>query len=443
MAQETSVTRLTSQGQQSTRWRIVIVVFMFGLVGNMGGLTIGIITPKLISNLNITVTEIGNISTITGFLGIGIALLAGWAAAKWGAKVVGAVAILLGAAMNLVLPVSTGYGGVLTNRILFSIGSGTAPTTPIGNAELGAATSPRQRAMTAAIFNFTFPVGVFILTLAGTLVVAGSSWRTWLWILGGAGIVVGIAWLIVAKGRPYKPGTGDTPAAASRNRLPEGVSWREVVRSRTLIGTGLAWGLSAWSFLFLVQFLPLYFIDDRHSEFIGAGLDSVWPWVGGIIGGLVVGLISDALLRRTKNHRVSRTFLAAGSEVMFAILLASAALSSSLPTVLILLAVAEFFNEIAASIFQVISIDTLGARSARGTGVLYLITNIFGGFSPFVTSHLFAHGLYTMAFLLAALTPLIGAGVLLWLVYPGELRPWGDKAGRHGLTGAGLDAVEG
>ena len=439
MAQRASVIQETEQGHRRTRWSIVGVVFMYGLLGNMGGLTIGIITPKLIDNLHISVTEIGDISTITGFLGIAIALLAGWAAMKWGARVVGGVAMLLGAAMNLVLPVSSGYGSFLANRIVFSTTSGIAPTTPIGNAELGAAVAPKQRATAAAIFNFTFPISVFILTLAGTVVVAGSSWRTWLWILGGCGVLVGIAWLILARGKPYKPGAEVVQADGTAAR--PGISWREAITSRTIIGTGLAWGLSGWSFFFLVQFLPLYFIEDRHSQYIGAGLDSVWPWVGGIAGGFAVGIISDRLLSRTRNYRISRTYLAAGSEVIFAVLLAAAALSSSLPTVLVLLGIAEFFNEIAASIFQVISIDTMGNRSAHGTGTLFLITNIFAGFSPWVTSHLFAHGLYTTAFLLAALTPLIGAVILLWLVYPGELRPWGRNGRTQGLTAAGRDGL--
>jgi len=439
MAQRASVIQETGQGRKRTRWSTVGVVFMFGLVGNMGGLTIGIITPKLIDNLHISVTEIGNISTATGFLGIAVALLAGWAATKWGARIVGGIAMLLGSVMNLVLPVSTGYGSFFANRVVFSITSGIAPTTPIGNAELGATVAPKQRATTAAIFNFTFPIAVFILTLAGTLVVAGSSWRTWLWILGGCGVLVGIAWLILARGKAYKPAAEVVQTDGIAR--PAGISWREAFTSRTIIGTGLAWGLSSWSFIFLVQFLPLYFIDDRHSQYVGAGIDSVWPWVGGIVGGFAVGIISDRLLSRTRNYRVSRTYLAAGSEVMFAILLAAAALSSSLPVVLVLLGVAEFFNEIAASIFQVISIDTMGDRSAHGTGALFLITNIFNGFSPWVTSHLFARGLYTTAFLLAALTPLIGAVVLMLLVYPGELRPWGRNGRTQGLTAAGHDGL--
>jgi predicted MFS family arabinose efflux permease len=419
MAQQTSVMREPSDtGVKRTRWSTVAVVAMFGLVGNMGSLTIGIITPKLVTSLGISVNDIGNMSTITGFLGIVIALAAGWAAAKWGSRIVGGVAIILGSIMNLVLPWSTGYGGFLANRIVYSMTSGTPPTTPIGNTELGAAVAPKQRGTAAAIFNFTFPVGAFILGLAGTLVVAGSSWRAWLWILGGVGVVVGIAWLILARGKPY-----ERIAAGAKNAL----SWGSLMRSRTLWGTGIAWGLSAWSFLFLAEFLPLYYIDDRHSQYLGAGLDSTWTWVGGMIGGFFVGIISDALLSRTNNYRISRTFLAACSEVIFAGLLVWAALASNLTLVMVLLGVAEFFNEIAASIFQVISIDTLGERSARGTGLMCVLVNVFGGFSPYVTSHLFTAGLYTTAFLIAAATPLVGAVLLFWLVYPGDLRLWGAK----------------
>lgn len=422
MAQQASLMQEPDLAVKRTRWTTVAVVAAFGLVGNMGSLTIGIITPKLITNLGISVTEIGNISTITGFLGIVIALAAGWAAARWGSRIVGGVAIILGSITNLVLPWSSGYGGFLTNRIVYSMTSGTPPTTPIGNTELGAATAPQQRGIAAAIFNFTFPVGAFILSLAGTLVVAGSSWKAWLWILGGVGLVVGVAWLIFARGKPY-----ERIVAGTKNAL----SWGSLMRSRTLLGTGIAWGMSAWSFLFLAEFLPLYYIDDRHSAYLGAGLDSTWTWVGGMIGGLSVGLISDALLRRTKNYRLSRTYLAAVSEIIFAGLLVWAALASNLTLVMVLLGVAEFFNEIAASIFQVVSIDTLGERSARGTGLMAVLINLFGGFSPYATSHLFSAHLYTTAFLIAAFTPLAGAALMFWLVYPGELHPWGVKRGKE------------
>lgn len=422
---------LTS-GPLRTRWDTVAVVFLFGLLGNGTLLVLGTLAPKMLPALHVSVADYGNIMTVTTFIGIPAAIIAGYCSDRFGPRRTGVVSLVLSAAWNGLLPLFSGVGGLAANRTLFALGNSPIP---IGNRALAPSIATRHRSICAAIFNFTFPVAQLILTVGGTAVIVGFSWQTLLYSVAIAGVIVAVFWGFLTPGRPpaqevLPSRTADQTHEVSSRTEELDNTFKRVVTSRTLLGTGIAWGCSSWGFLFLVGFLPLYFVEDRHLGYLGAGLHSAWPWVGGVVGGFFVGLLSDRLLSRTKNYRLSRTYVAAAGQVIFAAGLCVAALSTSLVLLSVMLFIAEFANEMSASIFQVIAIDTHARRSGSASAMVTVVTASVGGWSSLVFGHLFAASLFTTAFLLAAIFPLIGAIALVTLVFPGQFKPWG-KAGRN------------
>ena len=91
-------------------------------------------------------------------------------------------------------------------------------------------------------------------------------------------------------------------------------------------------------------------------------------------------------------------------------------------TVAILLFIAESLNELSASIFQVIPVDTLARRAGSATGWIFLLAQLMVTLSPLITGAFLIHGTeFLPAFLVAGILPLIGGVVLLTMVYPGQL----------------------
>lgn len=412
-----------------TSWTGVALVFWFALFANMSTSTLGIITPGLVKGAHLTPVQIGAIATTMTWLSIPTAFLASWLADVLGPRFVGTGSTVIAAITNVVFPLSGGFGGFLLNRIVFTMG-GVWGNGGIGNRLLAGTTSEHRRGLAASLLNITFPVGTLLLVTVGTEVISLSDWRVWMYVLGGVGMVVAAVWAYVTRGARFKAGPRSASAPENGGTEPAQakIGLLEVFQSRTLLGIGLGWGFSAWSFLFLVNWLPLYFVQARHLPFREAGFASVAPWVGGMIAGLATGVVSDAILKRTGSYRIARTYLAVGGQFVFVVCLALTALSPSLPAVFALLFLAEFANQVSACMFQVVPLDTAPYAAGSATSYVHMLTSFVGAFSGLAAGALFQVHLYNVAFLIAAAFPLVGGLIMLVSVYPGDLRKWGEKS---------------
>lgn len=399
---------------------VMTAVFTYSLIANIGTYVIGIITPGLVAHHVLTDAQIGNGTSLLDWLAIPMTLAAGWAADRWGPRIVGGLVLAVGAVLNFVFPISIsgGYGSYLANRALFSAG-GNGPSTPIGNRVVAETTSVTARGTGAALLNIGFPLSMLLLTALGGYVVTETGDNGAIYIVAALGVVGCIVWL-VAMG--HLPGIHED--GTSQRGIVSWAQLRDILVSRTLLGTGLAWGFSGYTFTVLAAWLPAYYTQHYHEVILTAGLRSSAPWIGGVIGGLVVGATTDLFRRRTDNLRKARLYLAAVGQLIFGIAIFIAAFTRSLSLAFAMFIVGELANEIGATLLQVIAIDTMPRKAGSATGYLWAFVVAGAALANVVTGHLFGSGNFREAFVIAGILPIIGGILLFTLVYPGELRPW-------------------
>ena len=418
-------------GYPTYRWAILTVVFLFGLFENMSLLATSIVNPVLLKVFHFTSAQVGALSSVSSWIAIAMAMVGGYLADRFGPKLVGAFMLVLASVGNFLWGASGSIGSMVFARVIYGVG-GNGGATPVGNRVFGLWTPPPERGRAAAIFNFSFPLGTLVLIGVGLPIEFAAGWQTPLYLLGGLGVVVLILWLAFVSNRPTESRfvrpeqAGYMPKVEQAERIPLGT----IIRSSTITGTGLAWGLSGWSFIFLVAWLPAYFVIVRHLNLEEAAAASIGPWVGGALMGLLAGFITDAVRARTGDLRKARTYLAAAGQFVFGVAILATLFAQSVIAVAVLLFIAEGCNELSASIFQVIPVDTLAERAGSATGWIFLLANLFVTLSPVITGPLLIHGTdFLPAFLVAGILPLIGGVILLTAVYPGHLhRPRAEAA---------------
>lgn len=389
----------------------------------MSLLSTSIINPVLLKTFHLSTAQVGMLSSVSGWIAVPMALAGGWAADRWGPKAVGAVLLTVASAGNFLWAGANSLGSMVMARIVYGVG-GTGGSTPIGNRVISYWIPKPERGRAAAIYNFSFPLGVLVLTGLGVPLELLWGWRAPLIGLGILGIIVLVLWLLFVSNRPdqnrFVPRNqgGYLPKSPEAEMLP----LKAIVRSPTITGTGIAWGLSGWSFVFLVTWLPAYFVMVKHLNLMQAGLAAVGPWIGGAVMGLLAGFITDGVFARTQSLRVARTYLAALGQFVFGLTILATLLAQSVVLVAILLFIAEGFNELSASIFQVIPVDTLAERAGSATGWIFFLAQLMVTLSPLITGAFLIHQNHFLpAFLVAGILPLIGGMVLLAIVYPGQL----------------------
>ncbi len=215
----------------------------------------------------------------------------------------------------------TGCAGYVAASLVFTVilvlrilsGLAQAPVFP-GNGRIVAAWFPTsERGRASAIFNsaqyFTLPL---FAPIFGWLI-HWAGWRACFWFLGALGALLALVWFTNIYGVKQHPriapaevafierGGGlvntDAQSAARRNTL----TWATVkmlLSYRMLVGVYIGqFCINTLTWFFLTWF-PLYLAQARHMSVLKVGLAAAVPGLCGGVGGILGGVLSDALLQR-------------------------------------------------------------------------------------------------------------------------------------------------
>ncbi len=145
-----------------------------------------------------------------------------------------------------------------------------------------------------------------------------ASWRGAFWVFAAVGVVWCVAFALWFRNRPEeKKGVnaaeleliraGGVESQAAKKRVP----WRRILGSRNVWLLCLMYGCQSYGWAFFITYLPS-FVQDHYgvdpTTALGAAYQGGPLWMGAI-GCLIGGLLTDRLMRRTGNRRLSRSLL--------------------------------------------------------------------------------------------------------------------------------------
>jgi MFS family permease len=127
------------------------------------------------------------------------------------------------------------------------------------------------------------------------------------------------------------------------------------------------------------NWLPTYFVEERGASVDDAAILSSMPQWGGVVGGLVGGMLSDYVLRRTRSRRAGRNGVALGSLlVSFCCYLLAYSLSNVTAATAVLSAGAFVFS-FSSPCAYALTIDIGG----RYLAIVFSIMNMAGNLGAF------------------------------------------------------------
>lgn len=143
----------------------------------------------------------------------------------------------------------------------------------------------------------------------------GLTWRVALLVMGAAGLLFGIAFLILFRNTPVEhPGVNDAERAVidegripSVSTAPRVLPWRVVSRNRSIYFFIVQQLTSAGADMVYSVFMGDYFLNAKGFSIAQTGLLVSLPLWGGAVGGMLGGYCNDWLIRTTGNRRWSRS----------------------------------------------------------------------------------------------------------------------------------------
>jgi len=385
----------TVMKKTNVRYLIVFMLFVLTAINYADRASMSFAAPFIQKEYGLTAGELGWVLSAFGWSYVIFQIPGGWLLDRFGSKRVYVTAVILWSIATALQGAIGFFHASFLILVLFAlrflVGAFEAPSFP-GNSRVVAAWFPAQeRATAAAIFN---SAQYFATVIFGPLmgwIVFHWGWQYMFAVMGGIGIVAALVWAKVL----YDPSAHPSVNAAELKYLEEGgavvsmdqraapLKWGylgQLCKNRMMIGIYVAqYCINCLTFFFLSWF-PIYLVKERGLNILNAGLVASLPAICGFIGGVLGGVVSDYILRRTSNLTLARkTPIVLGLLLSISIIGCNYVESDTL--VIFFMALAFFGKGIGALGWAVMS-DCAPKEVAGLAGGLF---NMFGNMSSIVT----------------------------------------------------------
>ncbi|KWF61151.1 MFS transporter [Burkholderia pseudomultivorans] len=307
------------------RWLVLAVLFAVTTINYADRAAIAIAGPSLARALHLNHVQIGFIFSAFGWSYVIAQLPGGWLLDRYGSRVVYAFSIFFWSLFTLLQGAIGFFGGAAAFALLFGlrflVGAAEAPSFPANSRIVSAWFPAPERGTASAIFNAAqYAATVVFAPLMGWLVHA-FGWQSVFAVMG----VLGFAFVAIWNRTVYDPKDHPGINRAELDYLAEGGALvnidqatgrrdagpslhhvKALLKSRMLIGVYVAqYCINALTYFFITWF-PVYLVQARGMSILNAGLVASIPAVCGFLGGILGGVVSDALLRQGRSLSVAR-----------------------------------------------------------------------------------------------------------------------------------------
>ena len=396
------------------------VVIFTGLLVTIGAHGFGrmsytLILPAMKDGLHLNYAQLGLLGT-GNFIGYLImAIVGGFLAARFGTRVVIALALVLMGLTMILTGLAQSFGFALAMRLLTGLGNGAAyvPAMALGSAWF--AMSRRGFAtgiVSAGIGGGTMIAGLIVPLILGAYGLEG--WRFSWYYLGGAVLLIAGAAALLIRSRPDEMGLpqvgaeGDISVETPQQAAAAPLDWGSIYKVGAVWHLGVVYFMYGFSYIIYMTFFAAYLVKEIGLSDGQAG--RLWALVGGlsIFCGIIWGGISDRL-GRGRGAALAYLVLAF-SYLAFAVIKHQAGFYLS----------SFVFGLTAWSVPTIMAAaagDHVGPKLApAGLGFITLFFGIGQALGPYVGGYLAdATRTFTWPFLLAVGVSLLGAWLSLGL----------------------------
>ncbi len=401
-----------------------VVIFM-GLLTTIaahgfGRMSYTIILPAMKDGLGFNYTQLGLLST-GNFIGyLTMAIVGGFLAAHFGARIVITAALMLMGITMILTGLAQSFGFAFSMRLLTGLGNGAAyiPAMALGSAWF----AMRKRGFATGIVSAGIGTGTMIASLGVPRILAAfgpNGWRFSWYILGGAVLLIsGIVYRYV-RNRPDELGLQVVGTATAENVSPasageakaSSLQWTSVIKMVQLWYLGGVYFFYGLSYIIYMTFFAAYLVNEMGLTQGFAG--KLWALVGGlsILCGMIWGGISD---RVGRSRGAALAYLVLGlSYIIYALIKVDFGFYLS----------AILFGLSAWSIPTIMAAaagDFVGPRLApAGLGFITLFFGIGQALGPALGGYLAdVSGSFTLPFLVAGVISLTGMVLSFYLKKP-------------------------
>lgn len=276
-----------NQSQPMWKYALASVLVTISSIG-FGRMSYGILMPFMKESLGLSYGQAGMLATFNSIGYLGMVLIAGILAAKWGSKRLVVLGTFVVAAGLLYLATVQSFGASVIGMII--LGVGTAFTyTPLVNIVVG--WFPQQRGMMIGFMVSGLGLGTLISSLLIPFFTSWFSedgWR-YLWLVYGLlSVLFALASLLILR---------DPPVPLLKKEQKEKSLLRGVYLHKGVLLVAIIYGLIGFAYLIPQSFLFSFILESKIDHFVAGQIMALGGLLS-IFSGPLWGTISDKIGRR-------------------------------------------------------------------------------------------------------------------------------------------------
>ncbi|MCI1935991.1 MAG: MFS transporter [Bifidobacteriaceae bacterium] len=428
------------------RWIVLSTIFVGYVICMADRSNIGTILPMVRSEFGINNFTAGAVSSLF-FLGYAISQIpAGLVMGKKGTRTIVSVAILGFSVITFLLGHSVSAVMLLVLRLVLGLIEG---ATPVGMTSTINAWFPfKEKGTATGVYIASTMLAPILAPIVATQISTAYGWRNvFIYVSAIPAFIMAFVFFFVVRSHPWQSKhvnkaelehiTGDAAQGkgTARDFGNMGVldkiirlkSLKPLQTNKEVLSSWSIWGVTLAYFCMnnvlygMITWIPSYLHAARGYDVISMGWMSSMPYIGGFVGALLGGVVSDKVFHGRRKPTMMLTAIL--TAVMMGILLVTPDNSAILALVLIL---AGFFLNIGWSSFTSVAMNmTTTTTYPFAISIINSGGNLGGFFSPMIVGAVLdLTGNYTVAFSYFVFI-LIAAFIILLTLH--EFRPSVDR----------------
>jgi MFS transporter, ACS family, glucarate transporter len=418
------------------RLLIVTMLFLVTTVNYADRATLSIAGAALSKEIGLDPVAMGYVFSAFGWSYVIAQVPGGWLLDRFGSRLVYAFSIMIWSLFTIMQGWIGFFGGASAVALLFAlrflVGLAEAPSFP-ANARIVAAWFPsNERGTASAFFNSGQYFATVIFAPLMGWIAHDFGWRYVFYVMGVIGIFMGFLWIKTVYAPKDHPAVNEAEFdyikeggalvdldACGEKTVDDGPKWNyigQLLSNRMMLGVYIGqYCINTLTYFFLTWF-PVYLVKERGLSILQAGFVATLPALCGFIGGVLGGVISDAILQRTKSLTLARKIPIVGGMLLSMAIIGCNYVDTQ-ALVVGFMALAFFGKGIGALGWAVVS-DTSPKEAGGVSGGLF---NMFGNLSsittPIIIGYILAAtGSFSGALVFVGLNALLAAVAYLVIV---------------------------
>ncbi|WP_425059877.1 putative galactarate transporter [Sporomusa carbonis] len=323
------------QNKSNYRWIVLAILFVTYTINFADRTNLGIVLPTLKQEFELTNLQLGQLASFFFLSYALVQIPAGFIYSRYGTRVLVPVSVFLFSLVTVLMGTATSAAQLTWLRLALGISEGPGP---VGMATTVKTWFPKkEQSFATSFFSASVMFAPIVVPIVGVWILVNYGWRSVFYWFGFPGIVMAILWYLLIHNSPKESpycndqekayimedtetaATVEATATSPAAQVQGDFGWfdkfirlkkvetldtkMKVLKSKNIWINTIAYFMMCQVLYGLLTWVPSYLVNAKGFPLMTMGFVAAAPWIGGCIGVIGGGWVSDNILlgRRKPN----------------------------------------------------------------------------------------------------------------------------------------------